>query len=97
MTVVHSVVFTRSGEPLSKLHAAVVPVQTCSFFRSFHCCSQEVTITRSEGTRLGLSVMGGSDRPGHVFHRGDRPGIIVTRVSIDIVCDFNVWEMCLLF
>ena len=29
---------------------------------------------------LGLRIMGGADRPGHVFRQGDKPGIFILMV-----------------
>lgn len=56
---------------------------TSSLSQQFVPFLQEITFPRAEGARLGLAVMGGSDRPGHVFHKGDRPGIVVTCVSVE--------------
>ena len=43
--------------------------------------AQEIRINKNRDQRLGLSVMGGSDRPGHVFRRGDRPGLLINKVT----------------
>ena len=39
-----------------------------------------VEITR-DGNPLGLDIMGGSDRPTHIFRQGDKPGLFVLAVS----------------
>lgn len=31
---------------------------------------------------LGVAIMGGSDRPTHVFRQGDKPGIFIREVYI---------------
>ena len=32
---------------------------------------------------LGLRVMGGADRPKHIFRQGDRPGIFILEILPD--------------
>ncbi|XP_065190337.1 kelch-like protein 3 [Sycon ciliatum] len=41
---------------------------------------EEVQIIKSKADRLGLCIMGGLDRPGHVFKKGDRPGCLITGI-----------------
>ena len=44
--------------------------------------AQVVEVYR-EDTVLGLRVMGGADRPKHIFRQGDRPGIFILEVLPD--------------
>ena len=41
---------------------------------------QTVEICR-DNESLGLRIMGGSERPHHVFRQGDKPGIFILMVS----------------
>ena len=41
-----------------------------------HVHTQVVTIERAN-TILGVRIMGGTDRPNHIFRQGDKPGIFV--------------------
>lgn len=43
-------------------------------------CTQTLEIVRN-GSALGLDIMGGSDRPTHIFRPGDKPGLFVLAVS----------------
>lgn len=43
---------------------------------------ETVEINRSDRL-LGLRIMGGADRPGHVFRQGDKPGIFILMVTPD--------------
>jgi len=43
-------------------------------------CTQTLEIVRN-GSALGLDIMGGSDRPTHIFRQGDNPGLFVLAVS----------------
>ena len=47
-----------------------------------HIHTQVVEVYR-ENTVLGLRVMGGADRPKHIFRQGDRPGIFILEVLSD--------------
>lgn len=47
----------------------------------FITCAQTVEMTRN-GNPLGLDIMGGSDRPTHIFRQGDKPGLFVLAVSL---------------
>ena len=44
-----------------------------------HTHTQIVEVYR-ENTPLGLRVMGGVDRPKHIFRQGDRPGMFILEV-----------------
>ena len=45
---------------------------------------QTVEITRGAES-IGLGIMGGSDRPTHVFRQGDKPGVFVREVKAHTV------------
>eukprot|EP00117_Sycon_ciliatum_P010181 scpid44761/ scgid12187/ Protein scribble homolog; Protein LAP4 len=44
---------------------------------------EEICIPRQSGGRLGVGVMGGVDRPGHVFYKGSSPCLRVTEIHSD--------------
>lgn len=69
---------------LTALNSGIICVLLVSVFvwlSAIFCCWQEVHIAKDKDQKLGLSIMGGADRPGHVFNRGDRPGCKINKVS----------------
>ena len=49
----------------------------CLFF-----AFQQVELVKTKDGPLGLRIMGGSDKPTHVFRQGDKPGIFIREVTI---------------
>ena len=76
------------------VHTVATAILYCQFVRVHHCltwyvvistqlifaCTQTLEIVRN-GSTLGLDIMGGSDRPTHIFRPGDKPGLFVLAVS----------------
>ena len=53
---------------------------------------QTVEICR-DNESLGLRIMGGSERPHHVFRQGDKPGIFILMVSdVSMLLVFRVYR-----
>lgn len=60
-----------------------IPLCTCVLILYSVALLQEVELYKSNCS-LGVAVMGGSDRPQHIFRQGDKPGIFIRDVSLPV-------------